>query len=591
MNILADVYTPGWVKHPDAEGPIKILSASVNRKLDGAGTIQIDVPVGDERTMRFFTTETRVQIKVEQNGQYREFCRGTIQKLRKNVSTGGKTRSGTGTDALADLKHVVSFAVFDDTLLNVAANQVAARAGWRVELEAGLENVTIDGRYTGASSLKILQTMAKQLGLHLREKLPQPMLGAPVLEMGRFATDINLTLMNINSAVPYQNDNADVAFITSMQILADSEDVTNAAFVFGNGEGTAALTLKYSDDPDVKSRVEDDGKTYYYIEDAASIARYGRREMAVTFKEITQINNSVEGKRRSSNALLQAGREWMARAAVEQTTYRVSVTKCARTVRTGDMIRLWYHGDVRSAYDDVFADETVSGMFYITSASERLSPDGLSLDLEISNVDRPHQDTMSAVVQTMEDVRLIHREPKNTAIWSENTWTDTIMNDGNFAFSDHKWAVFKLEIDEEITEIDRVRIRFKTRPLDNTSNFLSFVEVPPPGISYVAGYWRCNIHTEYPSDLRLFINGIEYTNRLGGPWASGVNQSINVECDITDILFEQTGSIYRDHSIEFRCGQRNAEVGINQSMIQAWGSQGIIELNVRVRGSCLAAQR
>jgi len=554
-DVWAEVYDADWQKRADAEGPVNLVSASVTRVLDGCGTISFETLGTDERAIRLLTNEARVKIYVNDGGTIRQFCSGIIRKIRKSVSASGWTRSYEGPDALDELKRktVLLNRQFQLNTITDVATTLAAIAGWSVETETAISGELMTARFDGVSVLKALQRVVELKGYHLREK-PRPLSSFDrTLEIGLFGTDIGLTCLTLAQAVDI-GDNDAIALIESLQVALESEDVINWLLPLGGGEGEAALTLQKSTRSGIKTTTGPDGKTLYYITDAASVALYGEIQKVGTFKDINPIANSVAATQAAANALYDTARAYLDRAKARQDVYRMTLKKCRVLVRPGDKVRVLHRGDILDENGVEIPDEIVDGTFWVLKASERVGNDGsVTTSLEISNIDKQTQDAATLVVDAVENINIRNLTPTtypNTFVYP---FVDYIC--GGIA-PYYREAEFPLQIDSSITDIVSARIYITTQPIDRFSlfNYSSnpFSVTPPPFDEYAV----VQQHYNYPSDVRLLVNSIDVTSALGGPWnVAPTNSALSLSAlDITAYLTSST--IYQEHIFKITCGAR-----------------------------------
>ncbi len=192
------------------------------------------------------------------------------------------------------------------------------------------------------------------------------------------------------------------------------------------------------------------------------------------------------------------------------------------------------------------------------------------------------------------DMMQVHIKP--APFWSENTYYDYIQ--GNTT-DPNKDAEFKLEIDDSMLKITKVRIRFKTRPL-YTYTFprlppttTDLTSVPPDNHAHTIPrtpneqIFKIAVGDQHPSDVELHINGIDVSAAHGGPWAVATNVAIDIAADITDEIVDAIGGLYQDHTIVIKCGIRTGNINTPLSIlipITGDASHGEVEMNIRVQG-------
>jgi len=229
---------------------------------------------------------------------------------------------------------------------------------------------------------------------------------------------------------------------------------------------------------------------------------------------------------------------------------------------------------------------------------------GFGVSLEISNVQQQVEDEAMYVVNAVEKLKAQFRRPAAVAYWSENTWQDYIQGCDPAVYASnpgyYREAQFKFEIDDSVTDITRIQIRFKTKPL-----ITPLVYYPPPAPGFpgdVIGSGQARIVQAHnvPAGVSMWVNGVDVSAQYGGPWnvqagnannAPPASEYLDVSADITDLIVNASGGLYQDHSIVFKASARNGtynypNVYISLSTTQGLASNGIIELNIRVQGIC-----
>lgn len=72
--------------------------------------------------------------------------------------------------------------------------------------------------------------------------------------------------------------------------------------------------------------------------------------------------------------------------------------------------------------------------------------------------------------------------------------------------------------------------------------------------------------TAHPTSISIYINGVDRTSALGGPWATG-GAAVEAELEITPYLAEDAGGLRQNHSIEFRCTSGQGEIEAEIDML------------------------
>lgn len=590
MVITLDILTP-TTHAPAGAGPLLVESASISRVLDGPGQITLNIP-HTPAADALITPRARFNLYLHG----RLLVAGVIRSVRRT----GLSRRSLSVIAIDALEQLQSTSVlvarrYQFQPLAAVVQSLAAIANWQAIVAP--TDAFIEARFDGVSVLKALQTIAKQQGWHLRlSTTPNS------LEFGPFFNSSTLTLFNADS--PLAADAPNAAYLRDITLEIDADNIINWLLPLGNGEGEAALTLENSTRPNIQTQTGPDGRLIYFLTDPASIAQYGIRQRVVNFKDIAPLNNSLSSKQNAANLLHDAALAYLADHAQPITRLTARLAPTTHHLLPGDRVRVSYSGPVRYL-DDTDGFHTLDDIFSVVSITENYNQASApTISLELATIPQPKHDPAAAIVHALETLEVRNLRPIAFPYWSENTYLDTIQN---IALASSppvaKNARFMLEIDNSVTDIHRVRLRVRTRPLytmviaqnplisTNPANATS-----PHSHTIPAGFvmnMRGGVAegSAYPAGLSILINNVDRTAELGGPWnPPPTNAPLDITLDITDYIRSAPGGIYQDHSIVFTC-QSNATntaiVGPSFTDTVA-GSQGIVELNIRIQGTAMA---
>ena len=392
MNLWLDVCDSAWNK--TGSGPITVKSATIDRLLDGAGSLTLECVATDERTVTTLTLEKRVKVYVSDEAGTRLIAKGIVRRRDKSFTSGGLMLSVSGPDSLDDLKRysVLLNRQYTQQPRNTVFESLAGLAGWAVDAEA--TELLLSARFDGVSVLSAVQKICEQNGLHLREALTEN----SVLEIGTFGADCGVVAVSADSLPTGVYGNREVAIIEGIQKSEVTEAIANWLIPIGAGEGEAALTLRYSTRPDIQTMTGADGRTLYFMTNPDSIATYGVIQKAGTFKDIAPLTNSPASKEIASNALYDAAKAWLDRNSIAQYTYSITLKKVKAVIRPGDKIRVKYVGDVELSDGKILQLENVDDVFWVTQVSETYTPDGMTVTLQVSNVDQVEKSVAQTLV-------------------------------------------------------------------------------------------------------------------------------------------------------------------------------------------------
>lgn len=256
-----------------------------------------------------------------------------------------------------------------------------AGSGWVTNaVDGGLKNIS--ARFDGTSILNALLKCADINNAHIRE------VAGRKIDYGVFGASSGVTLINAAAIGPDVDSNPNIGIIKSIKVTEDSQNLINSVIPVGSGEGnnqfalgngTVTLTTRNTgagDPYNVSTATGPNGKTYYYLEDAASVAAYGRRQKVLASKDVSPIANSPTAFQNAANALYDLGAMYLIRNKDPLKVYAVEVTKLAPGFKVGDTLKIIYNG---IAEDSVTSRRTwlsVNGNFVVLEKRRKFTPEG-----------------------------------------------------------------------------------------------------------------------------------------------------------------------------------------------------------------------
>jgi hypothetical protein len=608
MRVWADIYDPTGVTRLGS-GPITtVKNASVTRALDGAGSFSFTVPGTDERSLTLLRNKRRAVIWVEYNNKIREFGRGIIDKINPvdNVS-GYSITVGGPSDLVALRNRNTGLArIYSNQRISDVVSSLAGLAGWSVSCDAAQY---VSARFDGETVLKALQAMVSQQGVHLRESS-----ASNTLEVGAFGDDSGLRCVHIEHADRTLYSNDKLLLIKSMSLTEDSKDLCNWLLPIGAGTGEATLTLKYSTRSvasgypyDIKTAIGADGRILYYLADSDSIATYGQIDQIGAFKSIAPLSNTDADLVNASNALYDAAAAWLIRHKDVLETYSFSLVKVAQTLKPGQKIHVRYKGliyrDNRPiTYRDINAD------FWVMECTEKVDQSGIGLDLKIATIDRYEQDFGQVLIGALDALQI------NNLKVQPYPSTRSYVYDREIAPSFP--AQVPIRITDSTLTLQRCAVRIKTSPfrstaagaasggsatsssggaqtstadgfINSSTNLQTVSSVPsdhnhlftaPAHTHDVANHthttpnhthpqsFSISDDTATPDTISIFVDGIDRTSALGGPFVvGGGNATLDLNAGlVTGYLVNASGGLRQEHILEIRCasGQGRSEIQV-----------------------------
>jgi len=599
MRTFAEVYSSGGVKLAHIS---RIISTTVRDKLDAAGTLNLQCPL-DERVIKYLVNPNVIYVYGQQDTEPPAlWCAGRIIKVSITETDNARGISIDGRDLIDELR---DYTVGIGRQYTAATSQtvydglVTLAPGWTAEVDSSIASNLLTARYDGAKALKAIGRTVKEQGVHFRRGDT-----ARVLEVGPFG-DRALSpqgkgvraIQSPSSVTPGLLKQDEVLLIENMSVVTDSDEIVNWAMPTGSGEGAAATTLKYTsykifntDNSTYQAgaastypiyyRLNDFGIEEFYIDASDGVAQ---RQESPVFKEIGPISNSDLAQQYASDALALATMEWLTRMRTALTVYKFSVQHCPYVIKVGQQILLQYSG-VAPMLGDPLASQPelryidVDELVWVTGVTRQISESGLVQTFEVATIDRHLMDDTDMVVELAEQMQVQNLSVKTRVATYEKTYYDEVGNNG-----DDAPAVFLLRMKDTVVDVLDVRISFRTFPLRSTTASQAIF-----ASSTYQLWWQLTDGYNYPSDVSLYVNGVDVTADYGPDglqWNDGgVNAALDVQdLDITQLV--RDNGIHNTSEISLYCDLRVGEVRFNSgypSLSQATASNGKVEMTFNI---------
>lgn len=395
MRIWADVYDA--IGNRLGDGPIvNVRSASVNRILDSIGDFAVEISGADGRALSLLQPERRVIVMIEEDGQPREMLRGIVRNLVWNETEGGKTFTVSGPDILNELARANLFynAVYNNQAAQMILNGAFAHTpAWEIVCDdSTLTTLT----FNGASVFTVLREVAKTTGRHFRLEE-----GRRVLfdEMG---DDSGLKIYQSSGRGSFY-ENPDIALISRLEYRINSENIANV--VSPSGADYLSMGLIYGV-PQASYAVQqliNEFGAVYYLADYQSIYEYGEIQQVLSYPNIEAASLSIPDQTAGANALYKAASAWLARNSQPQHFYGCTVKNIRQTIRPGQKCFLQYKGDAWQGDSQTWPVD-VLGDFWVIRVAEQFNQSGLSVNLELSEIDQVEQNDDEFMASFMEEV-------------------------------------------------------------------------------------------------------------------------------------------------------------------------------------------
>lgn len=432
------------------DGPLATVTrVEDTRKLDQIGSASFDIPAADPRC-EYIVAGRQFDIYDRVDGYIGRFSYGSrsIDESRRQAMMTVRLY-----DQLKELSRTsVNFrrTYADTDPATIIAALIALATGWTATVDAGMEAVSVT--YEGESVFRAIDTLRETLNKHLR-------LGAASeLEFGAFGADSGVRLMGLRGQVQADIEaHPEIALVDSIRLVDESAEIFNRVIPLGAGQGVAQLTLEeatYAGDYVVQTGTNADSSSFYYLEDAASVAAYGRRDMVLSFPDIRPITNSDANIENAANVLKIAAEEWLKQHLSPTVTYDVTLRGLRQAVSVGDTVRLCYCGRVEDySYIDVDED------FYVMEVTRSRTAEGnRSARLVISSAATVSKTDADVIADVVNDVAMLKVHVPATLAYAPIGPYTRRMNSAND-------AEFTARIGDEVLYLNYAILRFRTFPL------------------------------------------------------------------------------------------------------------------------------
>jgi hypothetical protein len=409
-RLRIDVYDPAGNKLN--AGPItSVLGASYRMELDRIGSFAFRMPAGDEKAELVAQGN---EVRIFREGEGLVF-RGLVDRAEWVVDAeGGLVLSVSGSSIARRLawENTLLGRSFEGATLAAAVTTLLAGSGWSAgSLDAPA--TTLLARFDGLSTWAALTKVAEVFGLHLREDPWDAEVDA-----GGFGAASGIVLQNVEAVSPALRENRRLAPIAGLTVLEESADVWNRVIPLGAGEGVNKLDLRHatrSSPYAVQSAVGPDGRTYWYLEDAASVAAYGRRTRVLNVKDALPLANSPAGFTAAANALYDVAASWLRRRKDPLVAYEVEAVGLRHLdpdglplFQVGDRLRLIFRGLARRSDGSTAVWKSVDASLWLMGFQRTFKDDGSDAwSLTVATVDRHEEDERARLAEVFEGMHAL----------------------------------------------------------------------------------------------------------------------------------------------------------------------------------------
>ena len=382
-------------------GPIATpLAASYSMRADEIGTFRATVPA---IAANADVLAAGREIRIRRAGEGEVF-RGILDQPKVVVGEDGAILlelAGQSTAARLVWANTLLGRTFSGATVATAVSTLLAGTGWTA---GAVDSATISARFDGATVWKALRNIAETLGWHaVEDPLTQR------VSLAAASGSSGLVFRQVDHAGPEMA----VIPLTGLTIPATEQAIWNRIIPLGAGEGINALSLRFSGRSSpytIQTATGPDGNTYWYLEDAASVAAYGARTQVLKFDEIAPLSNSAAEETAAANTLYDAASAWLGYYANPTEFYEASVV--GLTHYAGGTPRFTIGQTVRLQWTGIVTDDagtrlwkSVDANVYLMGFEREFHESGSdSWRLELATVDRRQPGPGDAIVKAIDDL-------------------------------------------------------------------------------------------------------------------------------------------------------------------------------------------
>lgn len=577
-----------------------VLTLNDTKRLDAVGTLEFTMPAGDKKA-RFITTGVKFDIYDQTDGYLGRYLFRSKEIEDNNGEGILFVKCYDYLKFLSERSVYFNRSYNFDTISTIVGDLLFS-VGWSSFVtQDGTSQIT----FQGESVLRAIDELRDRQGCHYRLNFDK-VTKVPVLEFGPFGDLSEVYFEQFNGQIQAEyNRNDKHAIVTGASILEESDEIYNRVIPLGAGQGVSQLTIAQATlgEYAVNTGTNEDGSSFYYIEDTNSIADYGLKERIVSFPNIIPLTNSDINVINAANTLKLTCEAYLKKHLIPRNEYQIDTIGLQQEILPGDKIHIRYiqerNGIVYLSIDDDF---------WVMEVSRNRNVDGgRSYNFKIANVDQLRTTDQDVIIDVVRDLNSINVHIPATLAYSPiGPYTKRIKGDNSS--SNRVNAEFKVRIKEEVLYLNRALMRFSTGSLKSsttgaasgggstqtsasggsstetsTATGLSTGLMIPLGMdhrhdivphdhnvtipshthnvtipSHTHGItYGVFEDTVTPDDLRILLNNVDVTNTLGGPFAVGGGEN-EYEIDITDALTNTSGGIRQTHTITFYSPTNNA---------------------------------
>lgn len=449
-------------------GPVMAATrCRVRERLSRVGDFDFEVSATDPRAA-LLTPRRGVSIMGVVNGAVTYLGGGSIEDLRTQINQDGLAMlSVKGPDLLREL-------------VRILAGQYDLNGSGNDNVDSLLDLITLtplEWEYTRVGSspafsarlayesiFNSMVTIAEKTGAQFRR---EENAGEPRHVRWFYTSDDSGILATMHGDPDSIRDNPSACLITDIEIMEDAYDLKTHVYAFGAGEGASQMTMVGATIwPDGATDILDDytyeGQQYRHsasnnrIINITATESYPRDEIALAFKDIAPLTNSVADVTAAANFLVTAAVEWLHAHRQPLKSYKLRVAGLDAPLLVGQSLRVQARR-YREGEKPIDLDETL----YVLEKETTIDSSGLRVTgLVVANMRRWPSTGGEVVARELASTKVLSSHPQSGPNVDTIPYREHVDDDHT--------ATLWFWLGEETTTVQSVVVRFRVDPLRST---------------------------------------------------------------------------------------------------------------------------
>lgn len=460
MNLWAEIFSPAG----DALGLCELIDANIERRLDGIGSIivQVSSSKADAKLLRI---GRRIHIYYSDDQfSKRSIVRGVLLRPQITPSTGPTITQWLVEDELHELKRVNTWHghIYEDMrIADIAMDLIKRCPGWSLTVDPSIRDEITTLPANGISVFRAFYDLAQITGIHFRLRR----LSEKHLEVGVFGEDAQLFLSNATEQNAESLSNHWMAFAADISLITDGTEIVNVIQpLAGSGSFPVSLRRSTLQSKYPIHKLTIDGRSVFVLRHEQSIAAYGEYQQVLIYDGDIPMSFDTTSTEPAAKILHQWAITQLKRIAVPQRTYTATAKKVHRTVLPGQKVFVQYRHNTYH-FESVINHLDVNESLYVLRVSELYSVEGISQSWELSNVDAYYDTPERKLARAIQKGNRLHQitieQQAKTLSANQQMLTNTTPISINYLMTQDvkDWGRLELTIRRQVNGPQKMRVR------------------------------------------------------------------------------------------------------------------------------------